>query len=218
MCYDLQASIRSSITSFITCYILYNNTLNQNNKIHYTFQLLALFFAFVSLMQIYDWIFWESLNKNKGENQTNYIFTKIAMITNHLQPIIYAYLVNKVHTLNSISKLVLVIYIILSFVYSIYAFNKITYTIVTDKSKPSLDWEWNFLEYSYPFYMLFLLSLTLTSLNLPYPLNSLMIVINICTFVFSYYTYKRETMGKGWCFIASYVPIFLLLIEMLFKF
>lgn len=214
MCYDLQASIRSTLTGFITCYILYNYNLSQNSNVHRTFQTLALFFAFVTLMQVYDWIFWES----GGETPTNYIFTKIAMISNHLQPIVLAFVVNQVYPLDETSKLVLLVYSIFSIVYSVDAYNRLQYTTVTERSKPVLDWEWNSFEYAGPLYTLFLLSFIFTSLNLPYPLNYLMVSINIITFTFSYYTYKNTAIGRSWCKSASYVPLFLLLVQLFFKF
>jgi hypothetical protein len=180
--------------------------------------MLALFFAFVSLMQVYDWIFWESLKHNGGENQSNFIFTKIAMISNHLQPIVLGFVVNQVHPLDNISKLALLVYCIFATAYSVDAFNRLLYTKVTEESKPTLDWKWNSFEYAVPLYTLFLISFTLTSLNLPYPLNYLLVLINLFTFTFSYYTYKNTTVGKGWCTIAAYVPTFLLLLELFFKF
>lgn len=218
MCYDLQASIRSTLTGIITCYILYNYNLSQSPNVHRTFQTLALFFAFVTLMQVYDWIFWESLKYNNGENTTNYIFTKIAMISNHLQPIVLASLVNQVYPLNETSKLVLLVYSIFSILYSVNAYQRLQYTTVTERSTPVLDWQWNSFEYTKPLYTLFVLSFILTSLNLPYPLNYLMVLINIATYSFSYYSYKNTAIGKGWCFISCYVPLFLLLVQMVFKF
>jgi hypothetical protein len=216
MCYDLEASIKSSIIGVLSCYILYNSVLNV--KKHSTYQMLALFFLFVTLMQIYDWIFWETLKDNNGKNKTNYIFTKIAMITNHLQPIVLAYLINRVHPLNDISKLIVGLYTLSALIYSIYVFYKIDYTVVSKKSTPTLDWQWNSEKYSSLFYGLFLLSFTLISYNLIFPLNLLMILINTGTFLFSYHVYKNGTLGKGWCTIAAYVPLLLVMMEMVVDF
>jgi hypothetical protein len=80
MCYSKEVSQRSFILNLITSYILYTYTDNAENKI------IAIFFAFVGSMQLYDWIFWETQDiKNTSQANINFITTKLAMITNHLQ-------------------------------------------------------------------------------------------------------------------------------------
>lgn len=190
MCYDLNASIRSSVIGMVSSIALY---LKGNTT-------LGLFFIFVTLMQVYDWIFWI----NQEENRVNYITTKIAMISNHLQPIVLALLVGN---LDKVSTVVLFAYIAAAVVYSSDAYNKISYTLVNRKSYPSLYWEWNDLPWAVPFYSLFLLSFMVTCRNLPAPTSYILMALNAITFMFSYYTYKESTVGKGWCYIAAYVPL-----------
>lgn len=214
MCNTLKASINSSITSLITCAILFNHTFNQTHTVHIVFQSLALFFFFVSLMQWYDTIFW----LNQKDNFTNFSFTKIAMITNHLQPLVLGYLVSLHFKLSNITKVVLFMYTIYAIFYSAFVFDKIKYTKVTEKSTPVLDWQWNSFEGATVMYILFLLSFSLISLDLPTPINYVLLSINILTFGLSYHQAKKETIGKFWCILASYVPLFLVIIEMLFKF
>jgi hypothetical protein len=181
---------------------------------HLVFQSLALFFFFVSLMQWFDTIFW----LNQTENFTNFAFTKIAMIANHLQPLALAYFVSLHFKLSDITKISLLVYTIYAIFYSAYAFNQIKYTLVTEKSKPVLDWEWNSLDGGTVMYALFLLSFSLVALDLPYPLNYLLLVINIGSFVLSYYQSKRENIGKFWCILAAYVPLLIVIIEIFYKF
>jgi len=215
MCNDLTASKNATIISIISCWILYTNAFHQNKKIHKTLQVLALFFLFVSLMQIYDWIFWENLNKSK----INYIFTKIAMISNHLQPIIYALLINYlIKPIDGSSIFVLILYSIYAFIYSVYYWNQIDYTLVSKESSPALYWKWNFFKGAEILYLLFLISLSFTSLNLVYPLNYIMVLINIISFFFSLYVFKKEIVGQLWCVIASYIPVFLIFLENSVKF
>ena len=214
MCNSLEASIRSSVISFITCIVLYIHTFNQNKETHLVFQNLAIFFFFVSLMQWYDTIFW--LNQTK--NDTNYIFTKIAMITNHLQPIVLSFLVSRHFNINILAKIITLIYTIYAIFYSIYAYNNIDYTLVTERSSPVLDWKWNTLDHAFIMYALFLSVFTSISFQLPYPINILMIILNIGSFGLSYYTTKRTTIGKLWCIFASYIPLLLIAIEMMYKF
>lgn len=217
MCYNKSSSIKAASIGILSSWLLYKNNLVNKNEYRNIFQLLAIFFAFVSLMQIYDAIFWWSLNDKDGKNKTNYWVTKVAMITNHLQPLVLAYLANRYIPLNNITRIVLYVYIFMISVYSVEAFNKITYTVVTKESAPALYWEWNMLQnstfYSPLVYTIFLSVLSLISLHFPYPINYIMLIINLATFFFSKYTYKNLEIGRMWCHIAAYVPVFLLFIE-----
>lgn len=217
MCYSLKASINSSIIGIISSFILYNNTSSKWSKI---FKILALFFSFVTLMQIYDIIFWKSLENGDGKTYTNFIFTKIAMITNHLQPLVLAYLINTIIPLNNYSKFMVYIYFILGIVFSIKAFNKISYTIVTEESSPSLYWEWNNFDKSYfsdVVYTVFLMTFAILCLQLDSPINIIMIITNFLTFFLSKWTYKGSNVGRFWCVFAAYIPLFLLIINQITK-
>jgi len=213
MCYDLNTSVNSSIIGMISSFVLYNHNFNQNKLYRKVFKVLALFFAFVTLMQIYDVIFWKSLNQNSGKTNMNFTFTKIAMITNHLQPIVLAYLINTIIPLNNLSKFTIYVYSILISIYSIMSFNQISYTIVTEESSSSLYWEWNNMDRGYIVYGVFLLTFCVLSLQLVYPINMFLLIINLFTFFLSRYKYKQSNIGRFWCNFAAYVPFVLLIFE-----
>lgn len=218
MCYNKNSSINATIIGMLSSLLLYKNQFTNHTENREVFQQLALFFAFVTLMQIYDAIFWHSLQDNQGKNNVNYSFTKLAMITNHLQPLVLAYLINKYIPLNNITRLVIFTYLIVAFVYSIEAYKIIDYTLVTKKSTPALHWQWNTLEStifkSEYVYALFLIVLSIISLHLPYPISYIMMLVNLSTFFFSKYNYKNLEIGRMWCHIAAYVPLLLLIFEM----
>lgn len=199
MCYTFKASIANGIISLVTSMLVYANTTNKVVKS------LALFFLFVSLMQWYDAIFWMTDKTN-----VNYFFTKIAMITNHLQPIILYLLISQNVKMNSMTQVSLIAYMIYALVYSIYAFYTIDYTVVTELSSPALDWKWNNLPGSEMMYFLLLTVFTLVSLNIPGILSIVMLVLNFGSFFFSYYTFKRENIGQMWCILAAYAPLILI--------
>lgn len=200
MCYTFRASIVNGTVSLIASVIVYRSTSNPIVKS------LSLFFLYVSLMQWYDAIFWAT---SSSESTINYVFTKLAMITNHLQPIILFYLVSQHVQMSPISTAVLGLYSMYALMYSIYAFNTIDYTVVTDESAPMLDWKWNNLPGAQIMYFLFLMAFTLVSLNIPGILSLVMLMLNFGTFFFSYYTFKRENIGQMWCVISAYAPLIL---------
>lgn len=209
MCYTSEASRTSFLVNFITCSILYIHAKNNNYS-----RIFALFFAFVGLMQLYDWIFWENL----GENNINYVFTKIAMISNHLQPLILAYLIYIfTGNIGYFSKIIIMLYFIFGLIYSIKIYDSIKYTVVSEKSTPSLFWEWNFLPHSLIVYILFLLALTVLCYeNFDYPINIIFSLINILSFLFASYYYKGQGIGRFWCYFASYIPLFVLVLQEFF--
>lgn len=209
MCYTSEASRTSFLVNLITCSILYLYAKKNNYS-----KIFALFFAFVGLMQLYDWIFWENLE----ENYINYVVTKIAMITNHLQPIILGLLIYLFHgKIGNISKIILILYSFAILIYSINSYNTITYTLISEKSKPSLHWSWNEQEYSVIVYALFLISLSILCLeNFDYPINIIFNFINVLSFLFASYYYKGLGVGRFWCYFVSYIPILVLFLQEFF--
>lgn len=206
MCYTKEVSRNAFIINIISCYILYNYHSNQNSH-----KIFSLFFVFVGLMQLYDWIFWE----NQTKNNINYITTKVAMISNHLQPIILAcllYYFNGNLTINS--KIILTIYIVTILYYSINIYNKIDYTLVSYRSKPSLDWQWNSQSNSVIIYTIFLLTFIILSFeNIVYPMNLFLTFLCIMSFTLASYYYKGINVGRLWCNYSSYIPLLILLVN-----
>ena len=203
MCYSKEVSRNSFIINVISCYILYNY--HSNNKTHRIF---ALFFGFVGLMQLFDWIFWE----NQIMNKTNYITTKIAMISNHIQPIILGALMYYFNgNLSNNSWIILLVFSIVIMYYTIDIYNQIDYTLVTERSKPSLDWEWNSKKNAGFVYSVFLSTFIILSLeNLVYPMNLLLGFISVVSFSLASYYYKGVNIGRFWCNGASYIPLIVL--------
>jgi hypothetical protein len=214
MCYSKEVSQRSFIINVITCYILYNYKSDNN-----THKILALFFAFVGLMQLFDWIFWEHQSENG--KRVNFIFTKIAMIANHLQPIILAtllYIFNG--KLAIVSKITILFYTIVILHYTTNL--NIDYTLVktvktkSDKVKTSLYWQWNSAHNSYLVYTIFLITLSVLSFeNFNYPMNIILVFINLSSFFLANFYYKSEYVGRFWCETASIIPLILLILNKL---
>jgi hypothetical protein len=223
MCYSKEVSQRSFIINMITSYILYTYTKNIENKIF------ALVFAFVGFMQLYDWIFWENQDiSDVSQANINFITTKIAMISNHLQPIIIGLLIYYFKgTLGIWSKYMLLLYFILIVIYSIKTFNKITYTLTEnvhvsallnnkEQTKTSLFWEWNYNEKANNglIYTIFLLTtIILFYENISYPMNIIMSFIIAFTYGLSSYLFKYHGIGRFWCNFAAFVPLFILFIN-----
>jgi len=220
MCYSEEQSKVSLIINIITCYVLYTH--KNSTPTH---KILALFFAFVGIMQLFDIIFWRNQNiQHPYEAYINYTTTKIAMFFNHFQPIILAYLIYTFkNTLGHTSKNILPIYSIIILFYTIYTYNNIKYTLIeqidtrntiTTERVPTLKWEWNIQQNSLFVYLVFLLTLVILFYeNFTYPFNIILALINITTFILSAYYYKGKSLGRFWCKFAAWIPLLFIFIR-----
>lgn len=184
MCYSEEQSRKSFVINLITCYVLF--TYNDSS----TFKILALFFAFVGIMQFLDIIFWNTQNiQDESQARINWVTTKIAIFANHLQPIVLAYLIYIYkNSIGPLSKIILPIYVLVITLYTINAYNNTNYTLQQevsirdtndlffpypedDEVRQSLKWEWNLQNHSWTVYMIFLLTLLILAYeNFAYPL------------------------------------------------
>lgn len=205
MCYSLQASKDAFIICIINCIILYN--IKSNSAVN---KISALFLLYVNLMQLYDWIFWA----NPSKSRINYLTTKIAMITNILQPVVIAgilYYYNNKLSGNSIKLLIIYLLFVLFFIYDVY--NKIDYTLVSKESAPGLFWQWNNIGYSFIWKTYIILFIVLSLENCKYPFNYYGIAIIMSTIILGLLYYKQDSFGRFWCYFASYIPLILNLIN-----
>jgi hypothetical protein len=169
-------------------------------------------------MQLFDWIFWDNQGiSNFDQEYNNYIFTKIAMIFNHLQPIVLGlliwYFTNKI---GYYSKYILIIYILFVSSYSLNSYFKINHTLTkTIKGKKIIYWEWNYFNGANFIYMLFLLCLSILTLeNFEYPLNIILTCFSVFSLVYSFN--KHNSVGRFWCSYASIFPFFIIILIKIF--
>jgi hypothetical protein len=210
MCYTKEVSRNTFIINVVTCLLLFKQKDPQ-------YKILALFFLFVGLMQLFDWIFWETQDlENEKSKTVNYTFTKIAMVVNHLQPLVLAALIYIYK--GSISKkslIPLAIYIISITIYTIKTYPKIDYTLEKENphtQRKTLLWQWNEQEHSVFVYTMFLLALcSLLFFNFEYPLNIISVIISITSFLAAGYYVKGYTIGRWWCNFACFIPLILLM-------
>lgn len=206
MCYTKYASLRSFIIGSLTSLVLYAYTNDRSLKA------IALFILFVSFMQMFDYIFW-LYPVEIDENEST---TRLAMIFNHLQPIVLFFLlyffVTKSIIKDTISQLLISSFTVYSIIYSVYCWKNIKYTL---PKNDVLYWEWNNLPYAQPFYALFLLCfLYFGGEFLRYPINISFVFFALSSFIFSFYKYKHNSnVGRFWCHYTGYTPLLFLLID-----
>ena len=196
MCYTKDASIFSFAVNVVSSGVLFTMS-----------PTLGAFYFFVGLMQLYDYVFWTY----PGTNRINGAVTKLAMVSNHLQPIVLALLVHAyVRRLTLLSLVVVWTYVAVASVYTLAHWSDVHYTNVHPKSYPSLYWEWNDKPGAQLLYALFVATLVvLFGLNFKAPLNVVLAGLAVASFALSWYYYKGKTaVGRFWCYFAAFLPMF----------
>jgi hypothetical protein len=177
-------------------------------------------------MQLFDMIFWSTQNiKDPYTAKVNYIATKMAMFINHSLPLVVAYILYSfIGKLGNLSLLIITIYILVISIYTYYAYYKISYTLVNNKyiksnntnvtlSRYYLDWSWNSQPYYIPVYIIYLLALIILFYeNLPNPFNIILAFISLLSFLFTRYYFKGLSIGRWWCKIAAFTPMFFIML------
>ena len=216
MCYTSSTSIKAFIIGVVSSLLLvslssFSSTLSSSESRSY--KIIGYFFLFVTLMQLYDAIFWKYPPINKSNTSINTITTKLAMITNHLQPIILGLLIYYFNgKLTSVSKYILLFYTICITIYTINLWNKVNTTTVTNRSTPSLDWEWNRQSYASFVYFVFLITLTVLFFQNVKTGGKLAAFLTVASFLFSLYKYQiKAATGRFWCYFAAFAPVIFLL-------
>ena len=165
-------------------------------------------------MQLYDWIFW----LNPSRTTVNAVFTKIAMVSNHLQPLVLALAIwigYRPKTFKPLSKALLVSYTVLMGLYTLYIWNKVDYTLPADIQecgKSHLVWEWHvnapwWIVYTvYGLYVV--LSVMLAYQHFPSPLNVILSLVIACSFALTTFVFSKSMLvGRIWCYIAAFIPL-----------
>lgn len=208
MCYDLQTSLIALIINIVASIILF--TVESKQKTNNQLKAVALFFLFVGFMQFWDIVFWT----HDATTKVNVYATKIAMIWNHLEPIILALLIYLfIGKLTVPSMIILVVYTVAIVAYSANIWSELGGTEVTKETCGSLYWKWNNMKGNILVYGLFLICfLMLCQQQFTGWVRWLCMVIITSTFFFSLYKYSiNASVGRFWCYFAAFCPIFFLI-------
>ena len=205
MCFNKEVSLTTYIIGMIGAFILYQKKYIPE----------ALFYGWVIQMQLIEYFLWKNQpcdKTNNLNNKDNISTTKYGILVNHLEPVVLwiavIFLSKKILPMRV--NYFMILFIIITILYTINALKNIECTTITDQSKPHLHWKWNREKLSGIYYGIFLLALVLVSY---YGLekgkiNALIVFIS---FMVSYYIYgDKHSVGAMWCFMAAFVPWVLL--------
>ncbi len=204
MCYTASASAYSFIVGIAVSSYLYNQP-SPDLKI------IGGIFFLVSFMQLFDYVFWKTQDGSTKSKDTNRLFTKLAVIVNNIQPLVFAYLIYKYKGSVKGENLVY-LYGLVMVLYMMENWKLLSSTEVGPDG--SLYWSWNHWEYSGHFYIFFLgMLLYLGYYNLSRPYNKVLPSIILLLFIVSYFKYGVEIYGRMWCYFAPFIPLVFLIIK-----
>lgn len=204
MCYTASASAYSFIVGIAVSSYLYNQPSSD-------LKIIGGIFFLVSFMQLFDYVFWKTQDGSTKSKDTNRLVTKLAVIINNIQPLVFAYLIYKYKGAVKGEKLVY-LYGIVMVLYMMENWKLLNTTEVGPDG--SLYWSWNHWEYSGHFYIFFLaMLLYLGYYNLSAPYNTVLPSIILLLFIVSYFKYGLEIYGRMWCYFAPFIPLVFLIIK-----
>lgn len=195
MCFSEKASLVAFFTGMLGSLFCFLGKTPKHN-------IVGLFFAFVSLMQIVDYLLW----RHKKCDDYNKTISVIGMILNHLQPIILALLV-VMYMPNANKRTILTIVLVyLCFIlpYSLQFLKNVECTI-----KDRKDWTWNKVSYAGLVYLIFTICLA----SLFYiPTGLIGSAVVVLTYIISNIVYPNKP-GAVWCYFITGIPILYRLIH-----
>jgi len=214
MCYSIEDSQNAFIIGIVSSIILFSKGTTD-------LKIISLFLLFLTFMQLYDYYFWKYPSREKKNVECNQFITKLAIISNHLQPIVLLLLGLYFRGFDITVKgnmALIILYSILIIPYTKKAFEEIRTTDITKcedcPTKEVLTWSWNHLENGklvYFVYLLLVVSL-LDKVIENKSLKKFMIIFTIASFIFSIQKYLIiKNVGRMWCYISAFLPLFILL-------
>jgi hypothetical protein len=213
MCYSLRLSALSLTVGLLGCFLLIRYSpakfANSNKAI-------AIFFAFVYLMQLVEMAMWADQSCSSGLNR---IASSLGPLFNHLQPVVLLALA--INYMPSAGLIPMPAIYLLNFAYLAYVFYKYgEYVVNGGKHKfctrPNreghLDWPWKY-TFIYGFYFAIMLINSANYYNNKYLMLALVLSFGL---LYLSATKFKKNVGELWCLLVVSVPYFILLVQYVF--
>ena len=205
--YSLGALAAGWLSSLLVLWVSFRGRGSASNREQ--LRVVGVFFAYVSLMQLYDYIFWTQ----PAGGALNRRVTQLAILTNHTQPLVlllcgWYFLRTPLPVSSSLTML----YTLAAIPYTLRALEVCTATTLSAESGTP-NWEWNHLRgagtLSTVTYGLFLASLlSVFWEGFRGPMRVLFSATTVGSFAFSWMKYRvHSSVGRFWCFFAAFAPL-----------
>jgi len=210
MCFSKNLSMMSFLFGIFSSLmlIIFGNTKSYNTNLS-----IGLFFIYITLIQLVEYLIWSDL---KCENGLNKFASLIGPLLTNFQPVIllmiFSYYIKSNNIIsNKILYCVNIIYIF--YIFYVYFGIYMKENICTGLNKYNhLEWPW-INSFNYYFYYIVLFINIMNYLN-----NKNIVTVLIISIIFdiiSYYKFSHN-IGEFWCLLGTSVPLILLFIQKVF--
>ena len=215
MCYSKEYSLGALAVGWLSSLLVFQASFHRasdrglacHRTVAMQMRVVAVFFAYVSLMQLYDYVFWTQ----PADGALNRRVTQLAILTNHTQPLVLLlcaryFLEKPLPVASSLTAL----YTLVAIPYTLRALKVCTTTTLAAESKTPY-WEWNHLRgeghhVTYGFFLASLFSVFWEGFE--GPMRILFAAYTVGSFVFSWAKYRvNSSVGRFWCFFAAFAPL-----------
>ena len=211
MCFSKELSLNSFLVGIVSSLAL---ILFGNKKLKNTNLTIGLFYLFVSLMQIIDFMMWSDL---KCENNLNKMASIAGPLFNYLQPVVFVLLASNFVGSNHFVPTKMLI--VANILYCVYVADR--YQNYLDKEElctqtndeNHLDWKWKY-TFDYPIY--FCVSL-LNYANFLHDINILIVLAFSYLLLILPNLIWVNNVGEVWCLLVTCAPLVPLLFQTFFS-
>jgi hypothetical protein len=210
MCFNYKVSLLTFTLGVIFSILLITSS-NANATMKKQNIIVGIFFIFIALIQLMDFLFWIDLKNKLGINK---ITTILGPILNVCQPVIL-YIIKLIYykpnilTLQNYNLPVALLNLLyVGYFISIYVKFLKEDSLITSAKNGHLNWGW--ISYSNPVFYLILLTINIFYLfSFKYALILFGIIYFFMIISYKYFNYN---VGELWCFFGAFMPIIFYLI------
>lgn len=212
MCYSKKLSLQSFAFGIMSSLLLIYYGNEKSSKTNIT---IGIFFMFVSIMQLLEYLLWSDIECTNGQNK---FASTVGPLFNHFQPVVLLVLSSYYLQSNGIiSNDLLILINILYFSYVMhqyynYVSNKKNGCVKLNEQK-HLDWNWKY-DFNYFWYhMIMIINITnfLNNKNLIASIISSYVLLLISINKFN------KNIGEFWCLMVTGVPLLNIFMQKVLK-
>ncbi len=206
MCFSPEVSVVTFMLSVAVCYAIYSHTDNPEKKT------IALFFIFVSLMQVVEALLWISIDHDLPT--LNKTASVAGFWLNLLQPVMLLILCEYFQLQSIVNKNVLYICLAMYIVFCVFKFGQMlqrTNLYSGTNELGHLKWSWSHtstdtvpFRANYEYYIMFQILVILAFFQ-----SGMGITIFVISYIFLFlsYAFFNQNVSELWCFFANFVPL-----------
>jgi len=212
MCYTKSISLAALSVGWLSCtlllYLSFSTKLSPSERGQ--LRVLAVFGSYVSLLQLYDYIFWTQ----PAGTALNKRVTQMAILTIYTQPVVLVLCVRWfLKKPLKLARPLVLLYTLTAVPHTLYLLATCTSTKVSAETGHTPDWEWVKLKSPFGWGVitnwLFLVSLTVTFWDgFEGPMRFIYSIYSIASHIFSHVKYSIiDSVGRFWCMFAAFSPL-----------